>query len=172
MIGEKMKFKGAKLTGTSLLMMLGCLCLVAVLVAAAYAFTATITYNDQSVISNPSIGISGLSVVGTKYTGQLVGYTFTATPNIACSLTAIDVTVSKDGGYASGDVKSSTVDVCINSVAYTVSLNGAGVGSLTLPTPAALGAQAYAGSTIELTYAVSGNYDVSVVLHASAADAT
>jgi hypothetical protein len=166
-----MKFRGKAVTGTSLLMMLGVVCFATTMVAALIAISIVPFNISQTVVAAPTLGVVQPSAPANIYTDTETTYTYSLTPSIQMTDVTVTLTVTKTGGYESGNITGDSV---------TVTLTGASTPSVTQTLTATtwvasfnmgtVDASTHAG-TIVVTYADAGAYTIHVAATGQAPEA-
>ena len=173
-----MKLRGAKITGASLLTILGVICFAGMIVAAANVLTGTFHIN-QTVTVNPGISMNSDITGGTLYVDEATTYTG-VTANVPRALTGATVTITlhNSAGIHTGDVASDHITLHFDGTDFTVTITGTGgdtawSGSTAIHSnSAASGVVAAAnynsGNTVALTYHVAGTYTIDVTISGNA----
>lgn len=158
-----MKFRGTKITGSSILTILGVICCATVFVSAAL-IALTPAGDFTSVVSNnPTFVISDTTNPVAPHTGDPATYTYKTTSSEAFDLTAIDVDFTS--GWVEGAVTS--CHVFVNGVDHTITVDADSHWTLDLSSsPQTIPPGAITtGNSVVMTYNAEGTYSFTVTLH-------
>ncbi len=172
-----MKYRGTKVTLSSVLTLIGVMSFATILVAAAITMTGVFTIS-QTVTVNPNITMNE-DITGTAlYTTENKHYDFTA--NVPRAMTAATISVSVQtslASYSAGDVASDQIVVHFDGTDFTITLTGSGntwSGSAAVHSTGQVSgvvvlANYNSGNYVSVTYNTAATYTLTVTMSGTAA---
>jgi len=160
-----MRLRGTKVSGSSLLTLLGVVCFATVMVAAVLVTSGALDFGTTTV-SNGSLSLSKTSSPANNIIGNPADYAFSASVGQQLTSASLTIYINKTG-ILPGDLQSSGVDWNgAGQSSVTMSQNGANslIGTFSVGT---VNSGSYT-CIIELYYKNPGSYDVKVMMSGTA----